>query len=100
KNLTFAPRFILLSDQHVAGTADTVGGVMMRQSVPGYGLLNLSARYRFFKRYTVFANVTNALDTRYVTVPWGLDKNVKPTELFYGQPQDPLRASVGFNISF
>jgi outer membrane receptor protein involved in Fe transport len=62
--------------------------------------LNLSARYAFGKRFSVFINVSNALNRRYRSVSYGMDLTKKDTELFYGQPEDPIRIMGGLNYHF
>ncbi|HEY8896087.1 MAG TPA: hypothetical protein VIM79_14775, partial [Niastella sp.] len=96
---TCAPRLIILSAQHLSGIADSTGAVMRRQTIPGYALLNISARYTFKKRMSVFANVTNALNQHYKSVGFGMDKNITGNEIFLGQPEDPVRVMTGFSFA-
>ena len=98
-NFTCAPRLIILSAQHLSGIADSTGSVIKRQTIPGYALLNISARYTFKKRMSVFANVTNALNQHYKSVGLGMDKNITGTEIFLGQPEDPVRVMTGFSFA-
>jgi outer membrane receptor protein involved in Fe transport len=62
-------------------------------------LLNLSLRYALSKHITLHANVTNALNQRYRSVSFNMDLSRKDTELYYGQPQDPIRIMGGVNFS-
>jgi outer membrane receptor protein involved in Fe transport len=97
---TFSPRLLLMGRQNLPGVRDTLGTDIRLQTIPGYALLNLSARYAFSKRFSVFINVSNALNRRYRSVSYGMDLAKKDTELFYGQPEDPIRIMGGLNYHF
>ncbi len=97
---SLAPRLIIMGEQHIAGFADTTGSVNKRQTIAGYALLNVSARYTSKKGLSFFANVTNALNQHYRSVGFNMDTNNKNTELFYGQPEEPIRLVAGFNVAF
>jgi outer membrane receptor for ferrienterochelin and colicin len=99
-NFTCAPRLILVSEQLLSGIADSSGAVIRRQTIPGYALLNFSARYNFRKGFSLFANVTNALNQDYKNVGPAMDQNITNTEVFnQGQPEDPVRVVAGFTFS-
>jgi outer membrane receptor for ferrienterochelin and colicin len=95
-----SPRLLLMGRQNLPGIADTSGSTIRLQTISGYALLNVSARYEFSKRFAVFANVTNALNQRYRAVGFNMDLNRQTTELLHGQPQDPLRIAGGLNLTF
>lgn len=97
-NLTFSPRLLIMGKQNLPGVKDTVGTAIQRQTIAGYALLNLSTRYQFSKKFSLFVNVSNALDQHYRNVGYNMDLNKKDTELFYGQPQDPFRIIGGLNF--
>ncbi len=97
---TFSPRLLLMGRQNLPGARDTLGSSIRLQTLSGYALLNLSARYAFSKRFSIFINVSNALDQRYRSVGYGMDLTKKDTDLFYGQPEDPIRVMGGLNFHF
>jgi outer membrane receptor protein involved in Fe transport len=99
-NFTCSPRLILMGRQHTAGISDTTGAVTKLQAIAGYALLNISMRYSISKQFTVFANVTNALNQHYRSVSFNMDLTKKDTELYYGQPQDPIRLMGGLSFVF
>lgn len=99
-NFTASPRLLILSKQHIAGVLDATGSVIKRQSIPGYALLNISARYTVKKGISCFVNVVNALDQRYRSVGFNMDLDKPDTELMRGQPQDPARVMAGVSLSF
>jgi len=97
---TFSPRLLLMGRQNLPGIRDTLGSEIRLQTIAGYALLNLSARYQFSKQFSVFVNVSNALDQHYLNVGYNMDLTKKDTELFYGQPEDPIRVMGGINFHF
>jgi outer membrane receptor protein involved in Fe transport len=97
---TFSPRLLLMGRQNLPGARDTLGSDIRLQTISGYALLNLSARYEFGKRFSVFVNVSNALNQHYRSVGYNMDLYKKDTELFYGQPEDPIRVMGGINFHF
>jgi len=97
---TCSPRLILLGRQHLYGISDTSGTVYKRQTIAGYALLNISVRYEFIRRLSVFTNITNVLNQHYRSVAFNMDLNKKNTELFYGQHEDPIRVYGGLSFSF
>ena len=97
---SFSPRIILMGKQNISGVSDTTGQVIKRQTIAGYELLNIALRYTISKQFSVFANVSNALNEHYRNVSFNMDLNKKDTELYYGQPQDPIRVMCGFNFIF
>ena len=97
---TCSPRLIWMGRQHLSGISDTSGSVIRRQTIGGYSLLNISARYEIGKGLSLFANITNALDQHYRSVAFNMDLSKKDTELFYGQHEDPIRVYGGINIKF
>jgi len=97
---TFSPRLLIMGRQNLPGVRDTLGTDIRLQTIPGYALLTLSARYQFSKKLSVFINVTNALDQQYRSVGYNMDLSKKNTELFYGQPEDPIRVMGGLNFHF
>jgi outer membrane receptor protein involved in Fe transport len=99
-NLTFSPRLLIMSKQNLPGAKDTLGTTISRQKIAGYALLNLSTRYQFSKKFSLFVNASNALNQHYRSVGYNMDLNKKDTELFYGQPQDPFRIMGGLNFRF
>jgi len=98
--LTLAPRLILMGRQKLSGIGDTTNNIIKRQTIPGYALLNVSVRSNVTKKISVFANVANALNQHYRSVGFNMDLTKKDTELFYGQPEDPIRIQGGFNFNF
>jgi len=97
---SFAPRLILMGKQNLSGIKDSSQHILPRQTLAGYALLNISMRYNVTKRFSVFTNVSNALNQRYRNVGFNMDLDKKDTELFYGQRQDPIRIMAGINFSF
>jgi outer membrane receptor protein involved in Fe transport len=97
---SFSPRLIIAGRQRIAGIASDAAKVMRRQTIDGYSLLNISMRYNFSKQVSGFVNVNNALDQRYRSVSFNMDLDKKPTDTYYGNPQDPLRIMAGINFSF
>jgi outer membrane receptor protein involved in Fe transport len=98
-SFSLSPRLLLMGRQQLTGIAETDGNTIERQSIPGYQLLNISARYQVSKRFAVFANATNALNQEYRNVSFNMDLTKTSTELFYGQHQDPIRIMGGINVS-
>jgi outer membrane receptor protein involved in Fe transport len=96
----FSPRLLLMGRQNLPGVRDTIGSTIRLQTISGYALLNLSARYEFSKQFSVFVNVSNALNQHYRSVGYNMDLYKKDTELFYGQPEDPIRVMGGINFQF
>jgi outer membrane receptor for ferrienterochelin and colicin len=99
KKLTFSPRLTVMGRQNLPGVKDTVGTSIRVQTLAGYALLNFAVRYDVSKRFSVFANVTNALDRRYRGVGYNMDLKKTNTELLHGQPQDPIRFMGGLSLS-
>ncbi len=97
---TFSPRLLIMGRQNLPGVRDTLGTDIRLQTIPGYALLTLSARYQFSKKLSVFINVTNALNKQYRSVGYNMDLDKRNTELFYGQPEDPIRVMGGLNFHF
>jgi outer membrane receptor protein involved in Fe transport len=97
---TCSPRLLIMGRQNLTGLSDTTHYVQKRQTIAGYSLLNISMRYNLSKHSSVFCNVTNALNQRYRNVSFNMDLTKKETELYYGQPQDPIRIMGGFNFNF
>lgn len=106
---SFSPRLIIVGKQNLAAVKDTANTISVfwqeepiweRQTIPGYVLLNFSARYNMAKRWSVFVNITNALNQKYRSVGFNMDLNNQETDLFYGQPQDPIRVVGGVNFNF
>jgi outer membrane receptor protein involved in Fe transport len=95
---TCSPRLLLMGRQNLPGIADTTGSTINVQTISGYALLNIAARFKVTKRISVFTNVTNALNQRYRAVGFNMDLNRNPTELFHGQPQEPIRFVGGVNF--
>jgi len=94
-----SPRLIITSRQNLTGFSDTVGSIVKRQTIAGYQLLNVSLRYNFTKQISAFMNATNALNQKYKSVGFNMDLKKEPTDLYYGQHQDPVRIYGGFNIN-
>jgi outer membrane receptor protein involved in Fe transport len=97
---TCSPRLSLLGRQHLTGFSDTTTSVYRRQTIAGYVLLNISLRYAVEKRCAVFVNISNALNQNYRSVGAAMDLNQKPTEIFYGQHEDPIRIMGGVSFTF
>jgi outer membrane receptor for ferrienterochelin and colicin len=97
---TCSPRLTLLSRQHLTGFSDTTAATMKRQTIAGYALLTISLRYTLAKRFSVFANIHNALNQNYRSVGPDMDLNKRPTETFYGQHEDPIRIVGGLSFTF
>ena len=62
-------------------------------------MLNLSLRYTIVSGITVFSNITNALNQRYKSVGYNMDLT-KDTDVFHGQPEDPIKIMAGITIDF
>jgi outer membrane receptor protein involved in Fe transport len=86
--------------QNLAGVKDTVGNISNPQTLAGYALLNLSLRLNVTKQFSVFTNISNALNQHYRSVGFNMDLKKNDTELFYGQREDPIRIMGGFNFTF
>lgn len=91
-----SPRLILVGRQNLSGIADTTGSIIQRQTIRGYALLNISAKYSINRQVAAFVNVSNALNQHYRAVGFNMDLTNTNTELFYGQRQDPIRVMAGF----
>ncbi|MBT1685134.1 TonB-dependent receptor plug domain-containing protein [Dawidia soli] len=64
-----------------------------RETTDGYSLVNISAGYTYKSSVTIFMNVQNALNQRYVaTLPRDLE--------WEGSFQNPLRAAIGVRAEF
>lgn len=100
KKFRFSPRLILMGKQNISGISDTTGTLLKRQTLAGYALLNLSTRYTIVKRFSVFANITNALNQHYRSVGFNMDLSKTNTELYYGQHEDPIRITGGCSFTF
>jgi outer membrane receptor protein involved in Fe transport len=98
--LTASPRLVLMGRQHIPGIGDTTTTVIRRQTIDGYALLNISLKYELSKKIAVFTNITNALNQRYRSVSFNMDLAKPETELYHGQPQDPIRIMGGINFNF
>ena len=98
--LTASPRLILMGRQCIPGIGDTTRTIIRRQTIAGYTLLNIALRYELSDKVSVFTNITNALDQRYRNVSFNMDLTKPETELYYGQPQDPIRVMGGVNFNF
>lgn len=96
---TISPRATIIGRQNLPGIKDTIGSLVRLQTIPGYVLLNVALRYNIGKKLSAFANVSNALDQRYRAVSYNMDLNKTTTDLLHGQPQDPLRVTLGLNLS-
>jgi outer membrane receptor for ferrienterochelin and colicin len=96
---TCSPRLILMDGQHLTGFSDTTSAVWKRQTIAGYALLNISAGYNLTKKLSLFADIHNALNRHYRNVGADMDLNVKPTAIFYGQHEDPLRIMGGIRFT-
>jgi outer membrane receptor protein involved in Fe transport len=94
-----SPRIILMGRQHIAGIGDTTGTIVRRQAIPGYQLLNISVRYDISRKISVYTNVSNALNQKYRSVSFNMDLRKQETELYHGQPQDPIRIMGGINLT-
>ncbi|HTF28657.1 MAG TPA: TonB-dependent receptor, partial [Flavitalea sp.] len=95
-NVSFSPRLIWASDQHISGFVDPEKPGE-RQTIPGYCLLNIAVAYKVGK-VALFANITNALNQKYRSVGPNMDLLNKNTELFYGNHQDPIRVNGGLRF--
>jgi outer membrane receptor protein involved in Fe transport len=97
---SFSPRLTVAGKQHIAGTKDGTGDIVRRQTIAGYSLLNLSMRYIVSKHISVYTNISNALNQRYRNVSFNMDQAKQPTELYYGNHQDPIRFMTGIHLTF
>jgi outer membrane receptor protein involved in Fe transport len=97
---SFSPRLLIMGRQNLPAARDTTGQAIHLQTIAGYALLNFSLRYQFSNSFSVFTNVSNALNQHYRNVGYNMDLNKKDTELFYGQPEDPIRFNFGLNYKF
>jgi len=98
-------RAIAMSEQRAVATQKD--NPRLRQTVPGYTLVNGSLRYELFPWLDVSASVWNALDARYYTIYGEINPEFAamgtagPTGVFArGIPQHPFRASVGVELRF
>ncbi|HJU45281.1 MAG TPA: TonB-dependent receptor, partial [Chitinophagaceae bacterium] len=94
-----SPRLLLMGRQNIAGISDTTGSIIQRQTIPGYALLNISARYALNKRFSAFINIHNALNQRYKSVGFNMDLTKPVTDIFYGQREDPIRFMGGLSLT-
>ncbi|MEO8406670.1 MAG: TonB-dependent receptor, partial [Chitinophagaceae bacterium] len=97
---SFAPRLILMGRQHIAGISDTTSAVIKRQTLAGYTLVNISLRYNLSEHFSIYSNMSNALNQRYKNVSFNNDFNNPNNGLYNGQPQDPIRVMAGINFTF
>ncbi|MEP6952401.1 MAG: hypothetical protein ABI863_24120 [Ginsengibacter sp.] len=95
-----SPRLILMGKQNITGISDTIGNIPRRQAFAGYALLNISIRDNSTKQFSVFADITNALNRYYRSLGFNMDLNKKVTEVFYGQHEDAIGVMGGFNFNF
>jgi outer membrane receptor for ferrienterochelin and colicin len=98
-DFTCSPRLILVGRQRIAGIKDTTDNIVRRQTIPGYSLLNVSMRYQLNKHWSFSLIATNVLDQRYTNVSFNMDLKKQDTELYRGQPQDPIRIMGAVQIS-
>jgi iron complex outermembrane receptor protein len=75
-----------------------------RQVLPGYALLNITARYEIVPGVALFTRVLNALNQDYRTVnlgagPQGLAGSAA-VEFPEGAPQHPIRVTGGLQVNF
>jgi outer membrane receptor protein involved in Fe transport len=97
-NFTASPRIISMGRQNL-GAFVNPEDPMKRQTLPGYTLLNVSLAYKL-GNVQLFANIMNALNTKYKGVGVGMDLNNPSTGLFYGNYQDPIRVNGGVRFVF
>jgi outer membrane receptor protein involved in Fe transport len=95
---SFSPRLVWVSHQHLDGFIDPANPYK-RQTIPGYKLLNIAVAYKL-GQVSFFANVINALNSKYRSVGPNMDLQNKNTELFYGDHQDPIRFNGGMRFIF
>ncbi|MCS6808647.1 MAG: TonB-dependent receptor [Bacteroidota bacterium] len=81
------------------------GNPQLRQTLPGYALLNGSLRYELLPWLDIIAAASNILDARYYTVYAGIEpeaagiRAASNTGVFVrGIPQHPFRASFGIEL--
>jgi outer membrane receptor for ferrienterochelin and colicin len=97
-NFSASPRMILNSRQNL-GAFEDPENPDKRQTLPGYALVNVAVAYKLGK-VQLFANITNALNTKYTGVSVGMDLKNPSTGLFYGNYQDPIRINGGVRFTF
>ena len=97
-NFSASPRMMLFSRQRIGAFVDPENPEK-RQTLPGYTVLNISLAYKF-GQFQLFANVMNALNTKYKAVGVGMDLTNPSTGLFYGNYQDPIRLNGGVRYTF
>ena len=100
RKFSVSPRLLIMSRQHIAGISDTSGGLIRRQTIGGYALLNVSFRYHATRRVSFYTNISNALNQKYRAVGFNMDLTKQATDIFPGQPQDPIRIMGGVSFTF
>lgn len=100
---SLSPRLILCGRQ---GTfTPSPQNPAIRQTLPGFALVNVTANYRFNNYTSLFLVVKNALDARYHHVnlgaaPEGAGAGAAQAEFEQGTPQNPIRLYLGLNMRF
>ncbi|TAE29982.1 MAG: hypothetical protein EAZ92_05485 [Candidatus Kapaibacterium sp.] len=112
---SISPRLIFVGTQRVAARQSEAAPTATdpnarrtlntRQIMPGYALVNVSARYQITSNIAVFVNVWNATDARYRTIngsaaPEDALRGASGFEFFAGAPQQPIRVFGGLQIDF
>ncbi|MCS7210557.1 MAG: TonB-dependent receptor [Chloroherpetonaceae bacterium] len=90
-------------DPNNPGQVQTTGS-RFRQTIPGYALLNITARYEVFSGVSLVVRALNALNQNYRTVnlgagPEGLAGSAA-VEFPEGAPQHPFRLIGGVQVNF
>lgn len=95
-----SPRIIIMGRQNLTGIKDPTARIIKRQTIAGYTLLNISARFAATEKISFFSIITNALNQEYKNVGFNMDLTNTNTDIFHGQRQDPVRIMAGCNLSF
>ncbi len=107
EKLTVSPRLIFASPQRThpqQGSAFDPNDETRRQVIPGYLLLNMTARYQLFENLSLFVRGQNLLNQNYRTInlgagPLGLAGSAA-VEFPDGAPQNPIRVTGGVQFNF
>lgn len=103
-DFSLSTRAIYMGDQR--GNQVTKADATIRQTIPGYLLLNMFAKYSISESLDFHITAQNLLDARYRVVNFDIQpENVgNPDAYIYefpnGTPQNPLRVIGGISLSF
>lgn len=93
---SFAPRVAVMSRQRLLALGQAAARTV-RETLPGYTVVDMTVRRALSRKVGAFATVTNAFDRRYHTIN---GRAITNPEEFVGAPQNPRRLTVGVTLRF